>query len=143
MQLVQFVGLEDRQGPLQLREPDASQLQHEPSAFRREVTLDDATVVDPMAPLDEAVTLDALDETARARGREVEQRGDATHRLRSLPVEQQQEPELAEREIGGRTGTACRGERPEHAQDVCRDRLEVTRRRVRAHVVPGRYFTHT
>ena len=118
------VGSRTDNSPLHLGQPQAGELQDDASPLGGQVALDDAPVVGAMAPLDEAVALDPLDEAGGPGRCQVEQLGDPPHRLRALAMEQDQEAQLAERQVTRRQRRSRRGRR-EHAHDISRDDLEV------------------
>jgi len=126
MKIGELGRVEDGQRPLEFRESQARDLEDEPSSLGGEITFDDPPVVGAVVTLDEPVPLHALDQaTGTGRG-QLEQRGDAAHRLGALAMEQEQQADLTEGEVAGWDRRASR-EGPEQAQEIGGHRREVGR----------------
>ena len=118
--------IEDGQHPLELGRPQTGDLGDDPSSLGGQIALDDAPVLGAVVALDQAVALDALDETGGSGGRQIEHLGHAPHRLRAMTMEQDEEPQLPERQVKGRERRSRRRGR-EHAHDIAGDDVELGR----------------
>ena len=96
-------------------------------------TLDDTAVVLPVLPLDEAVALDALDEAGRRGRTEIEDLGDPAHRQRAFEPEQEEEADLAERQVPRRRGGLLAGDAMQEPEEIAGGRGQA--------ILP-RWFSH-
>lgn len=104
MELGQLVRLElGQRGPDRVA-ADPRELLEEARAGFDERAFDDASVVGSMVSFDEPVTLDTRDEPGRRRRTEVEDLRDPAHRLRPFSFEQEEQTDLAERQVARERG---------------------------------------
>ena len=78
-----------------------------------------------MATLDQPVALHATDEPGRGGQAQVEDLGDAAHRVRAAVAEHEQQPQLAEGQVARRRRRDVPGKPVHDAQEVAGGRGEV------------------
>ncbi len=120
MEAGQLVRAEDAERPFDGVQPDTGQRVEELFPGIGQPAFDDPTVIGSVAPLDQVVSLDPGDETGHGRGAEAEHLGDPTHRLGAFPAEEEEQPDLAEGQVGGRPGRHGARDVPEDAQEIQR-----------------------